>query len=368
MSQSPPPEASVPRNPLRAEALGLIVGLGLAALAAMGIANWRVPPVALAVPEIILGDIAAKADSLIVSANAGAYTDTLAWTNAEIDRAFEVVEEAIAPFADRHYSMTGQWVELAAAFSTKRARALLAPLTDPVDSSIRLMAHRLPEHFSEAFRTRLEALAQAEGLDLAVDLSGELSQTVAADRSARLRVSVPVGSALGVAAGTMLARSVTQQVGRSLAARLTSGLAVRFGLGQTGAFGTGASIGAAACGFTGLGAVPCGVAGGILTYLAADKISVELAEWWGRDAFEADLRASLPRTRNALKADLAAQTHAMMAELDRRRPCMVSMTTAEWDAGATPACPVTTDAPANGLAAAAGQAAAPVQGTASASR
>ncbi|MDU8912488.1 hypothetical protein [Aestuariicoccus sp. MJ-SS9] len=206
-----------------------------------------------------------------------------------VEEAYKPVDDAIAPYADFHYSVPGQYIEL-----TQAARGIMADrihdrLFDGLSERLNDVASNVDEKFETAFEAALDAQiaelfeADQEGLPI-----GPLSDMVITDTRERLMLTAPIATtAVAVTAGASLkiaSKTIASKLGLKVAAKVAAKQATKGG----GAL-VGAGSGAALCSWAGPGAAVCAVVGAAAVWFTVDAAAIQLDEQMTRDEFEKDL-------------------------------------------------------------------------------
>jgi hypothetical protein len=237
--------------------------------------------------------------------------------STHVDRAFQPVYGRLPDFLDFHYSVVGEYTELAAALSDQigsdlerilftetqfeqhlaEATAAIARDGDSLLGDLLVKMHRkLTDRFD---------LDEAElGL---VSRVGTLTLDDASKRFGTGEMMLRgAGAAIG---GGAVAAALAKTVSTKAATKLGTKLAGKTAVKATG-IGGGAAGGAAAGLLCGPAAWICapigGVAAAVAAWFATDKIVIELDEYFNRESFELEIRAAIDAERNQLKGRLTA--------------------------------------------------------------
>jgi hypothetical protein len=136
----------------------------------------------------------------------------------------------------------------------------------------------------------------------------------------RDRVRVAVAATGGAAAGAATAKLLAQETGAAIAAKVAAknsfkaaaALAGKATAKKGGSVLLSAAAGTAVCAPGGPLAVLCGVAAGVVTWVAVDKVLVEVDEALFRDEMRADLMATVAEQRAALGQALKTRHAALI--------------------------------------------------------
>lgn len=254
--------------------------------------------------ETLLRDSAAEAEA--------AAADQLDPLLAQV---YAPVHAAVPAYADFHYSVWGEYVELGQAAFGEMEQALQQRLFDGFSERLDLALSTLDAGYANAFAAsvdaRLQTAASAGGAPL-----GPLSDTAIANTMARARISAPVAGVAGLA-GSGALKLLAKGVAKKVSAKIAAKAAAKAGAKGSGVL-AGAGGGAALCAWSGPGAALCGVVGGAAAWLLADAALIKLDEILHRDAFEAELHALIDQDRAlrtaALRAALARKTQQVLPD------------------------------------------------------
>jgi len=235
--------------------------------------------------------------------------------DANIDAVFAPVYDQITKFADFHYSVIGEYTEMAAALTGEVSRDLERILFDAVDFQDRLERYNAAI-FADARQTLDRALqnietSTADNLALSKDdlaLLGDLIAFSIEDAEARFSSEFVILRGVGLLAGTKATGAALAKImGKKLATKLAAKAAAKTALKGTaigGSAATGAAVGSIV---PGLGTAIGGVVGAVIGWFATDKIIVEVDEYFNRDEFVADLTAQIDAEKARLKTQIKHQ-------------------------------------------------------------
>ena len=262
---------------------------------------------------------------------------------AALDAFFARAEQGVDAYLDWYFTVTGEYQRLAAAATGDFGA---------------LMATRLDRHLftDSGFTAWLEDTYSALDTDAAAHLAeladefGARLRSAAEDSDCTFELAVGAGAgdgfdlgqvgqdarragtaaAAGAAAGAVTAKLLSKQVAGAVAAKLagkksfqTAVVLAGKAAAKKGGSSLASALGATAiCAPTGPWAVLCGIGAGAATWLAVDKVMVEVDEVRFLDEMRADLMATLAEQRALLAAALhqrqAAALDAGLAALAER--------------------------------------------------
>lgn len=220
-------------------------------------------------------------------------------SNVDVQLAYvyDPVYASIPVYADFHYSLRGEYTELAMTvrgwinndsrdrISTELEQRFFAGFDERISGAFT----QLREKYLAVFNASLEAEIQAaSAAGNSATVLGEATQFALNDAVARARVSYPAtGAAVLVGSGGL--KALTAGMASKLAASVAAKTAAKGAVKGGGAL-AGAGSGAVLCAWGGPLALACGVGGGIAAWLLADKAIIELDELFNREEFESELR------------------------------------------------------------------------------
>ena len=243
-----------------------------------------------------------------------------------IDAAFAPVYARVPAFLDFHYSVIGEYTELATAMSGDLGGELQRILFTEIDFEQRLDAamtaiHADGEEVFGALMARVrQQLQQRFELDN-VEL-GLLSSVVTLSSEDALKrfggSDLLVKGAGAVVGAGAVAAVVAKTLGKKLSAKIAAKVAGKTTVKAAG-FGAGAATGATSGLLCGPAAWICAplaaVAVGTAFWLVTDKAVVEMDEYLNRDAFEAELRLVIDAEKQRIKATLVGLWQQHMQEV-----------------------------------------------------
>ena len=203
--------------------------------------------------------------------------------------AYSRVYAAIPEYVDFHYSVLGEYSELAVAAQGRIGTHLQERLFDGFEQRFDELMEDLDERYIEAYASTLDAEIQAAiAADTPHGVLSEATQLVLNDAVTRAGIAFPVAGAAVVFGGGGL-KALTAGIAAKLTAKITAKAAAKGSL-KVGGILAGVGGGGALCAPGGPLALACGAIGGIGTWLLADAAIVNLDEFFNRDEFEATLR------------------------------------------------------------------------------
>lgn len=254
----------------------------------------------------------------------------------ELDLLFAPVESAVDDYLDWYFTVAGEYERLAALATGDFGQ---------------LMGEKLEAHLFEAtdFHRRLGTIDTALREDSLKELAN-VSQAVHDDVKARIRdnpcasstvhmeylgrlerdvwrfgTAGTTGATVGVVTAALISKKLVATVVAKVAAKksvqaaaaMLAKFAAKKGVSVLAAGGAGAVTGTALCAPLGPAAAACGVVGGIAagvgTWLAVDKVAIEIDEAVSREEMRADILAVLAEEKASLQADLIERYSALIA-------------------------------------------------------
>ena len=216
---------------------------------------------------------------------------------SEIDTLFAQAEAQIPIYADFHYSLKGEYIELWAYSQNDGGKYLKKYLFDAIDFDAKMLAshqkiidtiyrtlHLSLEDLSNTLYAKTK-LSQEEQNTLEKILAVQIQSTLSRFEG-NFHTSLRASSVVGAGA-----------IGVIVAKKMGAKLALKAGAKLGGALSAGAG-GLALCAPSGPGAIACGVVTGVAGWFATDKVILESDEYLHRQAFEKQLRTLLEEEKS----------------------------------------------------------------------
>ena len=210
----------------------------------------------------------------------------------EISSLFEQAKAQIPAYADFHYSLKGEYIELWAYSQNDGGKYLKKYLFDATDFDAKMLTsqqtiidkiyrtlHLSLEDLSTSLYTQTKLSKEEQGVlekILALQIQSTLNR-FENNFHTSLRASGVVGAGV---------------IGALVAKKMGAKIALKAGAKVGGALSAGAG-GFALCAPSGPGAIACGVVTGVAGWFATDKIILEGDEYLHREAFERELHTLL---------------------------------------------------------------------------
>lgn len=242
---------------------------------------------------------------------------------------FAPVQAAIPAYADYHYSVLGEYAELARAALGGRLgpqldarlgagieERLLGGLDGRLDAALAELDALYGAVFARSLRVRIAAAIPpperqrplAEASRLAID-----------DTLRRLQLSAPLAAAAAGGTGALALKQILASTAAAVAAKSAGKAAGKGALKLGGSVAGGAGSGAAAGAFLGpVGAAVGGIAGAAAAWISVDWLVIRADEYLHRDDFESRLRALLGQQEARLRARIDAALEARGTRLAGR--------------------------------------------------
>lgn len=254
---------------------------------------------------------------------AQAFPDTEAQIDAAVDRVFQPVYDNIPVFADLHYTVTGEYLELFYAATGRLSAAISERLFGDLDARLAGAQAEVGGAFLREVRQKLQAeLLPADAqrlpaLEAASELAVEdmLRRFETGDMALRIGAAGAATVAGGVAAKT-ISLGVAKKLSSATAAKAAGKTAVKVSAAAAGA-GTGAAAGSVV---PGAGTALGGIIGGILGWLAVDQAVVMVSERIGREQFEAELAGLVDEQKALVKAQFRARVERSVEAMGDATP------------------------------------------------
>ncbi|MBC7153901.1 MAG: hypothetical protein H5U19_04665 [Rhodobacteraceae bacterium] len=230
-------------------------------------------------------------------------------TSAEIDELLDILYDpvygGIESYVDFHYSVLGEYTELAGAALGTSADAIESKLFGGFPERMEHLGNSIDARFAEALTSALQRELQAEMPEGLSEIPlGPTTQQAIDDTIARVSITAPVGTFMAVFGGVAGIKSISA----GIAARVATRVAVKAGAKGvakgSGILG-GAGLGALGGSWAGPpGAAVGGIIGATVTWLAVDAAVINIDEYFNREDFEADLRVMVDEHRDEVRQNL----------------------------------------------------------------
>ena len=237
-----------------------------------------------------------------------------------LDSVYDPAYAAIPTYADFHYSVFGEYVEMTEAVRGQMSDALYERLFDGFEQRLMTAASDLDQRYAAEYqrelREQIEEQVSTEGILLPL---GEVTDSVLQDAIARAHTTFPLATVAAGIVGSGSLKVVTATIGKKLTAKIAAKASAKT-LAKGGGLITGFGGGTLLCSWSGPGAAICGVAGGAVAWFLTDAVVLNIDEHFNREDFEAELRAILDEDRaekrDLLVASLQAKATAMDATVE----------------------------------------------------
>jgi len=245
--------------------------------------------------------------------------------NMQIDQAFAPVYARIPHFADKHYSVLGEYIELGQAATNQIERSLQQELFTGLDARLNVASTNIAFAFNGIVKQRIQTLSNElaiEGIDVQrlQQLSTEYLNHVLKMRE----VAQQIGVAAGVGGVGALSALLSVKLMAKLSAKMAGKVALSAGGGASAAVG--ATIGSVV---PGVGTVIGGIIGGVIGWLATDAIVVSVDEWFNREDFEKELRQMVTDQREQVKQSFKKKIEQMRRTFYEKAKSVSDKTPAE---------------------------------------
>lgn len=222
-------------------------------------------------------------------ANEQALAQTMVQIDPLLDAVYQPAYDAIAHYADFHYSVFGEYAQLSAAALGDVGAQLQAKVFAGFDDRLAHAGEQLNGAFTSAFSHALaQHMPSGQMLDGAL---GEHTRAALNQTQTRMAVTASVVTA-AVVGSKAVSAAMAKAMAKKIAAKLAVKAAAKTG-GKVAAASAGAGTGGLLCAWAGPGAGLCAAVGGVGAWLVTDYGLITLDEFWNRQEFEADLRAML---------------------------------------------------------------------------
>ncbi|KIN78173.1 hypothetical protein [Sulfitobacter mediterraneus] len=236
--------------------------------------------------------------------------------DAHLDAVYAPAYAAIPAYADFHYSVLGEYIELTAAATGQMSDAIHERLFDGFENRLTEAAAKLNKRYVEEYQRILEKqVAQQVSPGGATPLLGEVTDAVLQDAISRAHTTLPLATVAAGIVGSGSLKLVSATIAKKLAAKVAAKASAK-GLAKGGGVIAGAGGGALLCSWSGPGAAVCGVVGGAAAWLLTDAVVVNIDEYFNREDFEDELRKMLVEDRAEKREQLTAALRDKAVAMD----------------------------------------------------
>ena len=233
-----------------------------------------------------------------------------------LDTVYDPAYDAIPEYADFHYSLLGEYIELTEALTGQMSDALYERLFDGFEQRLANVASIIDQKYVEEYQRylqeRIAVQTSQEGISLPL---GQVTNAVLQDAMARAQTTLPLAAAAAGIVGSGSIKLIAATIAKKLAAKIAAKASAK-GLAKGGGLLTGAGGGALLCAWSGPGAVVCGIVGGTAAWFITDAAIINIDEYYNREDFEAELRAIIDEDRAEKHKVLVAALQQKAAAMD----------------------------------------------------
>ncbi|MEX3314393.1 hypothetical protein [Sulfitobacter sp. PS-8MA] len=265
------------------------------------------PPV-LDVPEGVIEGWARRASEAAVDA-------ATVELRARLDDVFMPVHEAVPAYADFHYSVLGEYVELTEAAFRAVSSSMQDRLFSGFNPRLENALGDVGDVYERTFRDEIEEEVEAGRLTLGQEaIISEATRLAIDDTISRAGIGLP-SEIMAAGVGAIGAKAAAAALGKVLVKGLAKVAAKTAAkpLGAGGAAAAGAAVGSIG---GPPGAAVGGVVGAVVGWFSMDYAIVKIDELMNRDQFEADLHLMI----DAEKELLALRIEDIISERASRTP------------------------------------------------
>lgn len=254
----------------------------------------------------------------------------------EVEYLFAAVYRQIPKFANFHYSVRGEYTELASYLAGEIGENMQRVLFDEVEfqAGLQLANEAVSSAATETLTEALAAISQnmESTLELSKEdlgLLGDAMILAMEDVEARFEDGLLAARGLGAASGLGLSvagmKVASKVIAKKVAAKAAAKGALKVG-GIMGGAGSGAAAGSV---FGPVGTVIGGVVGATIAWVATDAIIIEIDEYLNRDEFEADIVAMIDAQKDQIaqrmKHNYQVVINALAVENERALDALTPM-------------------------------------------
>ena len=242
------------------------------------------------------------------------FPGTEADIDQQVDEAFAPAYKNIEAFADKHYTVIGEYTELILAATGKLEEKIQEILFEGLQERLGVAWNQISTSFMDELADNFKDKAEHQAaMSLVID--DVLNRFEASDLA--LKSSMAIGSG---AAGVMITKAISAAIAKKLiavtAVKTVGKTTVKFAGTASGA-GTGAVIGSF---IPGAGTAAGGIVGGIVGWFLIDKAVVEFDEHINRADFEKEVASLIDEQKAQVKSRIRKHIEAMVADVKNNTP------------------------------------------------
>ena len=243
----------------------------------------------------------------------------------EIDALFAPVDAQVEAYLDWYFTVVGEYERLQALvvgeFPRLMAEQLETHLFVATDFQARLQAVEMA--LMDDSRTQLSALSRAvhteaamhERADPCLSLDLDPARFARIERDAWRVGTASVGGVVGATLSQKVMAGVVAKVGAKKSVQAAAVMGAKLAAKKGGGVLAGVVTGLTVCAPSGPWAVACGIGAGVATWVAIDKVAIEIDEAVSREAMRTEILAVLAEEREALKVALLQRHLTILAPL-----------------------------------------------------
>ena len=238
--------------------------------------------------------------------------------NKQIDKAYEPVYEHIDDFVDFHFSVTGEYKEIATLIFSKTQNILIEKIFKPAnfDENMQYAFENINENVKNIISKNFDELKDKlkdigftkEEINVLLDKILQISKDELNERFKNKEYNLIRG--LGVSStamfGIVVSKKISTLIAKKISTKITTKIALKTGgklaikmVGSGGSAAAGAETGLLVCGP--VCAAIGGIAGGIIGWFATDKIVIEVDKYFNKDEFKQEVVNLINQEKNDTK-------------------------------------------------------------------
>ena len=242
--------------------------------------------------------------------------------NDSVDEAFSFVYKNIPKFADTHYSVLGEYVEIGMGASGKLSSHIQKQLFSGLESRLETASNKVSDTLNSEILEKIDSYVkevtekpsisksqkQAFEEQLSIELRKHLSMT-------RNAASMGGGGALGAITGVTAVKLIAANVSRKLLIKLGAKYSAKLAAKSVSTASI-AAAGAAIGSFVPVvGTAAGGIIGATIGWFTMDAAFVTVDEWLNREEFELDLRNLITQQKNKIKQYMKREVNKIKEKL-----------------------------------------------------
>lgn len=270
----------------------------------------------------VLAEIPKHVGEIMIKVSKDPLPKTEQVINDSVDDAFSLVYKNIPKFADAHYSVVGEYVELGMSATGKLSSYLQKQLFSGLKSRLALASNKVGNSLNSEILEKIDSYAEevTEKYSISKDqkqafekqLSIELRKHLSMNRNA---ISMGGGGVIGVLIGVTAVKLIAANLSKKLLIKLGVKYSTKLAAKSASTASMAAAGAAIGSFFPMVGTAIGGAIGGVVAWFTMDAVFVSVDEWLNRDDLELNLRNLINEQKNKIKQDMKSEVYKIKENL-----------------------------------------------------